>query len=135
MATSPTDHLTSIQQAVTALNKIAETFRQYGAPFGLGDVTAINTINSTSPIKVLAADAGRLSILFHNPSAAATVLVAPSQGANSATITVSTASFGGGFAVLPQDYLQVTGSCQTAWNALVVAGSTTSTNPLTIAVL
>ncbi len=89
---------------------------------------AINNLG-TSSIQVIGANPARTSLLFHNPNDSVSIIVCPATNASGAALAASFATRGGGFLILPQDYLPFSGNCQTAWNAIAASGGT---NGLTI---
>lgn len=128
MAMSLQDLLTALQNGVTAINGVSRALLGQGNCFVAGDVTAINSL-STTAITVIAADTDRAFLVFHNPSSGVTVYVSPSISANGAGLTPIATSPGGTFRIIPMDFIQFSGGCQTSW--LAVASSGTG-QPLTV---
>ena len=128
MSISIQDLLTALQNGVTAINGLQTTLLANGNCYVMGDVTALNTL-STTAITVAAQDQERTFLLFHNPSSGVTLYIGPTESASGAALTPVAASPGGTFVLLPQDYLQLSGNCQSAWRAVSSSGSA---NPLTV---
>lgn len=97
--------------------------------FFLNSTLAVSNVGTTASLAV-AANTTRSVLLFHNPGDSVALLLAPATDANNAAITATFSSRGGGYILLPQDYLPLTGAnVQLAWN---VAAQSGTTNPLTV---
>lgn len=133
MTGTPSEMLSSMQQGVTAINALATIFNTLSVAmqsYGGTSVTALNSIASSSSTQAVAADAVRVSLMFHNPSSSVSLLLAPAKDTTGAALTPSFSSRGGSLLLLPQNYLQVGGDvCQQAWNVIASGGSG---NPLTV---
>lgn len=99
-----------------------------------GKVYAYNTL-STAPQPVALPNTSRTKIIFHNPHATINIYVAPSVISNNTTgaqtaFAPTTANLGGCFIVYANGgTLEITGECQTGWQAF----SASSNNiPLTV---
>jgi hypothetical protein len=107
-----------------------------GSPGAIGGASggkfyAFNNL-STTPAVVLAANASRQSVTFHNPGPTIVIYVAPSlvlvSGSN-ATLTPSTTTLGGCFAIAAGASITISGECQGAWQAF---SASSSSLPLTV---
>ncbi len=99
--------------------------------FSIGSTLGVGNIGSAASVAVVGANAGRSVLLFHNPGDSVPLLIAPATDANGAPLTVTFSSRAGGYLLLPQDYLFLTGiNTQLAWN--VIAQSGTTNNPITV---
>lgn len=99
-----------------------------------GKVYAFNNITNAANVAVAPANPSRNSIVFHNPGTQ-DIFISPTTVLNAAgsavTLTPTLAALGGTFRVYANGgTLQITGECQTAWQALAAAGTT---NALTVA--
>lgn len=114
----------TIKGAVTNLASLINASERQA--FTVGNISAVNNL-STALVQVIAADNSanpRIWIVFHNPSNTVELLVCQS------TFTATTFSNrGGGFLMLPGDYLTLVGNVAGAWSAIAQSGSA---NPLTI---
>lgn len=120
---SITDLLTAMQNGVTALNNLTLSGPKFSS-FLIGNITGVNGL-STAATQVLMADATRTSIVFHNPSDVSLLIYQSSM-----SITFTSSTRGGGFLLLPQDYLMLSGNCAQAWT---VSASSGTTHAITIA--
>jgi hypothetical protein len=117
----------SLSDAVSKLQAIAQNLGQQNNiayrsnALAIGTTLAFNAIG-TAATTVLSADTSafpRTGILFHNPMSATAVIVSPS------TLGATFTSPGGGWVILPYDYLPVAGAVAAfAWTAAVQAGTT-----------
>jgi hypothetical protein len=116
--------------AVQNLGRLISAVQDAFAPSTATKTIQINTIGTTS-VQVLAADATRSIIIFHNPSSTNPLLVAQSVDGLGLPIVPSFATPGGSWYVGPLGKETFQGVvCQTIWNA--VGSTNVSTNPLTI---
>ena len=114
---------------IVAINGLQQTLKiGFASTLPVSSPLAVNNLG-TSSIQVIGADSTRVALLFHNPNDSVSVIVCPATDANGATLTPSFTTRGGGFIILPQDYLPVSGNCQTAWKAIAASGAA---NGLTI---
>ncbi len=114
---------------LAAVNGLQQTLRiGFASTLPVSAPLAINNLG-TSSIQVISADPTRTSLLFHNPNGTSAIIVCPTTDATGAVLSASFTTRGGGFLILPQDYLPLSGNCQTAWNAVAESGAN---NGLTI---
>jgi hypothetical protein len=128
-AANPLSGVSSLADAVTQLQAIARNLGQANNiayrsnALAIGTTLAFNALG-TATSQVLAPDTSqnpRTGILFHNPMSATAVIVSPSS------IAATFGSPGGGYVILPQDYLPLAGSVAAfAWVAAAQAGTTCS---------
>lgn len=98
-----------------------------------GKVYPYNNITNANNVQVAPANPSRNSVVFHNPGTQ-DIFVSPTTALNTAgqavALTPTLAALGGTFRVYANGgTLQITGECQTAWQALAADGTT---NALTV---
>lgn len=98
----------------------------FGAASG-GKVTPVNNL-ATVWVQVIAINANRQSITFHNPGTN-TIYIGMMFTVVGSLLAPTLSSLGGTFALLPGATMTFTGECQLAWGAIA---ATASNNPLTI---
>lgn len=117
----------SLSDAVSRLGAIAQNLGQANNiayrsnALAIGTTLGFNAIGTTATT-VLSPDTSqfpRTGILFHNPMSATAVIVSP------LSIAATFATPGGGYVILPYDYLPVAGAVAAfAWTAAGQAGTT-----------
>ena len=116
----------SLADAVSKLQAIAANLGQQNNiayrsnALAIGTTVAFNTLGTavTQVLPIDASQSPRTGILFHNPMSATAVIVSP------ASINATFGSPGGGWVILPYDYLPVAGAVAAfAWVAAVQAGT------------
>jgi hypothetical protein len=121
-----TDILSTLQNAVTAAQSLANSFNR--SPF-IGGVVVTNANNlSTTAVQVVSAGSSRVHLTFHNPGAV-TAFVYPVSTVSASTVVPVSSSPGGSFQIFGGAYFSVFDGANSAWMAFSSSGSA---NPLTV---
>jgi hypothetical protein len=119
-----TDAVSALKGITQQLSALVKATRSY---FGGGQVTASNSV-STAFAQIIAANAQRYTITFHNPGTV-TLYVGPMTLANGSPNTPTLGALGGTYQLVSGGLLVLDGQCQLAYGAMAASGAT---NPVTV---